>query len=968
MEDKDNDSGEEKSISFDFSKIRKMFKGGFFSSKLTKILLITLLVLIPVILTIYVRTLPQYLPATESWAENSVYNYYRNGIVQQVNAQYPNLPQAQRDTLINQQFEQFKAANMADLDASVKQTSDYFKTGFRYTENGKEWTFLGDLDSYTYLRYARNIEQKGMVCDELRDGKCIDNKMLAPLGFETGPSMHSYGIFYLHSFIKIFDKNTTLMHAAFLLPTVLAVIAAIAAFFIGRRLMNETAGFFAAMFIATSPLFISRTLGSDTDVWNVMFPLVILWIFLEAYESKSNIKRYILAGAAGLALGVFSFAWGGWWYIFDFIIVAVIGYIGFELVKNYLQHKSFKKLFNKELSHSLLMLGILFISTMVFVSIFTSFTTFKGVVEAPFFYLSTLKVATHSDLWPNVYTTVAELNEANIATVIGQTSFGMNLLFALGLLGIIFTLVKRKPDMKEYILIIASFLMFIYLTSASGQALNTNLFLALLLLPVILALILVLLDKNSKIDIKVALLLAVWYVGMIFASLKGIRFIMLLVPAFSVAMGVTVGYIHQYIVRMGKDHFKMNESWTKIGAFILLCLILITPVNMAIATGESYVPSITKGWWDGLTKIREESKPDAIINSWWDFGHWFKYVADRRVTLDGASQNHPNAHWLGKALQSNNEKESVAILRMLDCGSNTLFQKINEKYNDTERAHNVVKEIIMMDKDDAIEYLENIGFNNAQDIVKYSHCTPPENYFITSGDMVGKAGVWAHFGLWDFDRAFIISEVRPKSLSEGTAILKERFNYTDNEATRIYYEVQSLQTDRETNDWIAPWPSYAGNTIGCQNVSDTVICNVGMGIGNNGQTITVIDRAIVNLTSPENSDLIIAFYDQSGRKLQETKGSFSELAIVDNTTRKYKSNNATISLGMALFVNRDEAQPTYTALISDPLLVDSTFTKLFFLNGQNTEYFDKFYDTTDITGTRIIIWKVNWDKFLSEND
>ncbi|HGJ67484.1 TPA: hypothetical protein ENS27_19150, partial [bacterium] len=139
MEDKKHDS-EDNEISFDFSKIRNFFKGNLLSGKTAKIIMTILLILIPVILTIYIRTLPQYLPATEIWAENSVYNYYRNIIAQQVNNQYPNLPQAQRDILINQQFEQFKAANKADLDASIKQTSDYFKTGFRYTENGKEWT------------------------------------------------------------------------------------------------------------------------------------------------------------------------------------------------------------------------------------------------------------------------------------------------------------------------------------------------------------------------------------------------------------------------------------------------------------------------------------------------------------------------------------------------------------------------------------------------------------------------------------------------------------------------------------------------------------------------------------------------------------------------------------------------------------------------------------------------------------
>ncbi|GIU68966.1 MAG: hypothetical protein KatS3mg002_0202 [Candidatus Woesearchaeota archaeon] len=945
----------EDDMSLDFSWIRK-----YLNEKYINAIILILLILIPLGISTYIRLQPYNMPITYDWAKNSVENYYKNSIIQQVNAQYPNLPESQKNTLVYKQWTEFYSKNKEQIEEQIKQTGEYFKTGFHYEENGATHTFLGDLDSYYYLRQARNIKDKGYVCDYIDNyGTCVDDHMLAPINSVAHPSMHPYATFYLYKFLKLFNSKITLMDAAFYLPTLIAALGIIAAFFIGRKLMNEIAGFFAAMFFATSPLLISRTLGSDTDIWNIVFPLFIMWILLEAFEAKKLQNKIILTSITGLLMSFFAFAWGGWWYTFYFIIAALLGHIGFVLLKNIIKHKSFKNILSsKEIKSDSLILLILFCSASIFVSIIYSLNYLKDSLSAPLELASSLKTAAVADLWPNVLTTVAELNEAGITTIIGQTSFGLKLLFALSLLGIIFLMIDKKPNFKEYLLIIGSALLYMIMISPKSMAMDYKIYLGILIIPVLVGLWIRIHEHNEH-DMKPSFILIIWFIGMIFTSTKGVRFISLLVPAFCIAIGVAIGYLYQYFERIIHEKMNVNKYLSRIIVFVMLALILIMPIQAGFSAGKSYTPSMTKGWWDSLTKIKEESKTDAIIISWWDFGHWFKYVADRKVTFDGASQLPPLAHWVGRSLQTNSEKENIGIIRMLACGSNNAFEEVNKRYNDTEKSQNIVNKIIMMEKNDAETYLESLGFS--KDITKYSHCEPPENYLITSGDMVGKAGVWAHFGLWDFDRAYIINEVRPKSLSEGTKILKERFNYTEEEAVRIYYEVQALRTDREMNDWISPWPVYAGNIVNCEEKNETILCKFNIGINNNGQTITVIDRATININNPENSELIISFYDQTGRKLQETKGTFSEIAIIDNTTRKYKSKNATVSLGMSLSVQKTGNQTTYKAIVADPLLIDSTFTKLFFFEGQNMKHFEKFYDTTDITGTRIIVWKVKWD-------
>jgi hypothetical protein len=37
------------------------------------------------------------------------------------------------------------------------------------------------------------------------------------------------------------------------------------------------------------------------------------------------------------------------------------------------------------------------------------------------------------------------------------------------------------------------------------------------------------------------------------------------------------------------------------------------------------------------------------------------------------------------------------------------------------------------------------------------------------------------------------------------------------------------------------------------------------------------------------------------------------------------------------------------------------FSKLFYLGGYGTKYFERFDDVQSVTGTRVITWKVKWD-------
>ncbi|MBU1850295.1 MAG: dolichyl-diphosphooligosaccharide--protein glycosyltransferase subunit STT3 [Nanoarchaeota archaeon] len=926
-----------------------------------------ILILIPLFFSVFFRMYSANLPATEDWAYSTAYNNIRSQVTSQINAQYPNLPSSNKNQLIEQKIAEVFEQQGEDFFQQIKNTADYFKSRFQ-DDSGQ--TYLLAIDPYHYFRLTRNMVEKWHVWDVIKDGQPWDDHRLAPVGRAVKANFHVYFEYYLYKFISFFNKDATLLSVVFLVPVIISSLCVIPAFFIAKKRAGKFAGFIAAMLVGIHSAFIGRTAAgfADTDAYNVFFPLFIAWVFIEAFEAKEWNKKLLLGAVSGFLVGLYSIAWIGWWYIFDFIMGAVIIYILYRALKLFIEQKTFKKIFVDDvLKKTVCVMIVFFLFACIFTSIFTSFPNFQNSVFGPLTF-RTIKQAAKTDLWPNVYTTVAELNPASISSVVNQ--IGGKFFFFIASIGVLLTLFKlEKANKKDFVILGIGILVFLIMLSDSVMQLEPITFLLIFAIPIIIGLIFLLKDKR-EIDIKYALFLVLWFAGTIYACTKGTRFILLLVPAFSIAFGIALGIIMKALSYWTSKEFEINKKYVTVALIILLSLLLIAPVKSAHITAKGEIPSMNDAWWASLTKIKEESAPNAIVNSWWDFGHWFKAVADRAVTFDGGSQNTPMAHWVGKILLTSDEDQAVAILKMLDCGSNNAFEEIDLKFSDTEKSANIVYEVLKRDEDNAKKYLEEQGFTFEEitKITPYFFCEPPENYFITSGDMIGKAGVWAHFGSWDFDKAFIYNNVRNKDYQESVELLMERFNISEDKAADYYYEVQSLTTDRSVNDWISPWPNYlTARWVGCKNeTKEIVTCTFNFPIGQSNLNQQVrIENVIINLSSPEKTLFTMAFIDSNiGVKAAETKTNPKGLVIAkgDELT-KYDLGSADMNIDVVYDADKKKA------LMMDPSLSQSIFTKLFFLEGRSTKHFNVFSDETDVTGSRIIVWKVDWDgeKDILEN-
>src|SRR5262249_34333971 len=114
-------------------------------------------------------------------------------------------------------------------------------------DDGREHVYLGDFDSYLWLRHARNYLRSGTPCDAVVGGTCRDTYTNAPVGARTtyARSLHVAAIAGLHGVITSFRPRYPLPASSFLVPVIAGVLGVLPAFFIARGLAGIVAGVFA---------------------------------------------------------------------------------------------------------------------------------------------------------------------------------------------------------------------------------------------------------------------------------------------------------------------------------------------------------------------------------------------------------------------------------------------------------------------------------------------------------------------------------------------------------------------------------------------------------------------------------------------------------------------------------------------------------------------------------------------------
>src|SRR5262249_6195949 len=163
--------------------------------------------------------------------------------------------------------------------------------------------------------------------------------------------------------------------------------------------------------------------------------------------------------------------------------------------------------------------------------------------------------------------------------------------------------------------------------------------------------------------------------------------------------------------------------------------------------------------------IRASSGPDAIVDTWWDYGHWAKYYTGRAVVTDGASLLGQNVHWMARALAAPSDTEALGWLRMMNCGAVTdpdgqraasAYTVLNRWSGDPGLAFGSMIELSRQPRAAAADFLRAAGLPEPRlaALLSTAYCTPPSSFLVITTDLLN-ASAWLVPGLWDPGRAFV---------------------------------------------------------------------------------------------------------------------------------------------------------------------------------------------------------------------
>jgi len=191
--------------------------------------------------------------------------------------------------------------------------------------DGREHVYLGDHDGYLFVRHAQHLLRTGTACDAEVDGECRDTLAPAPVGRRSRyhDSLHVWAIAGLHRLVRLVAPDYPITSTAFFVPVIGGVLVALVAYAAALRLAGPLAGLAAAIAAGTNPLFLFRSAGADTDVWNVLLPLCLVWAAIMALAAPDVRRGALWMVVAAGFVGLHARTWRGWVLTYGVVLGAV---------------------------------------------------------------------------------------------------------------------------------------------------------------------------------------------------------------------------------------------------------------------------------------------------------------------------------------------------------------------------------------------------------------------------------------------------------------------------------------------------------------------------------------------------------------------------------------------------------------------------------------------------------------------
>jgi hypothetical protein len=268
-------------------------------------------------------------------------------------------------------------------------------------------------------------------------------------------------------------------------------------------------------------------------------------------------------------------------------------------------------------------------------------------------------------------------------------------------------------------------------------------------------------------------------------------------------------------------------------------------------------------------------------------------------------------HWVGRALATPDEIESLGILRMLSCASEAAplpegrlgaYGKLTARGLDPAAAYATILALVRADPVAARALLAERGLDRAaqDDVLASTHCDPPPARLVLNTDLARKTSWW-----------YLARRHPGAAKDDPTPALP-----------RIFYR----------RHWTA-CDATAGGDRTCTLEEGAVY------------TYPTAEPAAGRLVVRRNGDATAAL---------ERTPALVVLATADGRREVRPSGAESADLGVLIDV------PGSRILVGNPEALRSTFVSLFFLDGRGSQRFVKADERTTEGGNRVTVWTPRW--------
>jgi dolichyl-diphosphooligosaccharide--protein glycosyltransferase len=836
------------------------------------------LILVSMAIGVFFRFYPQWMPYFDILARQEVYDAESSAVAGAVHKKFSSLPASIEFRLVNEAFKDRLKTHKGQIEARIAGRAADLKAYYR-DENGH--VYLNGIDSYYWYRLLNNLILKGHIGDRVVNGVEYDDLIGNPIDKATAKNIHLMLGLVFYKVASFFDKGIYLSEALFYIPIFLSCVIAFFSFLVAKKLgAGDLGAFFSSIAVNLSPFLMMRSVGEwfDTDIYNCLFPLLAFGAFLYCFSKKGLIRQVVATCLSGLFLSFYASTWKGWWFVFDIMIVAFLFFIlnqSIVLKEEGKDPSSIKGYF--------ISFGLFFAFTAFFVILLNGFGVWKDIILEP---LRLSKVLTITpSAWPNVYLTVAELGP--MAPFQVAQSLGGYFVFFGSMIGLVYIFLAEHG----------------------------------------------LRDDRYGFGL---LCLVLWIVSTFYASLEALRFVLLLVVPVGLAFGITVSKTYEIIEKVTRKYLTHGYGFTvRVFTVCVFSSFLVCNTaelhNRLLAT----TPQMNKTWHNALTKINKETPKDAIVDSWWDFGHWFKAIAQKRVLFDGMTQNTPYAYWMANVLLADNEQEAVGILRMINSSANKAADALQLQDGfDASRAVEIVKTALGKDKAKSSAYLkEHLSAARAEELLAYLFPDKlPPVYFIVSYDMPIKINTISYIGRWDFKNVDLWFKKKGLTKIEFIKYAMAKYAFTKEEAESKYLEILFLD-EKEAKKWFSSPVGYFSGLADAKRDNKLLFFD-------NGLVVNLDDRhAYVLSPSPATRGVPSSLIYLEGGQLKEIT---------------QKDSNLNYS---ALLIEKDKK---YQSVLLDTVLAKSMLARLYYFGGEGLKHFKLFDKTKEKSGGYLYVFEVKW--------